>query len=159
MTIKLFILYCIVLYCTTTFFFPCFISIFRSLKLGLIISVDYKWNLWKLEEDSKEYNDAIKLCHKRAAERLLVGCLKNGGLYVKLGQGLVSLNHVLPREYVETLVVLQDRALMRHADEVCNSSIQFKTKVYIGAEGCRGRDTFFSWEVHEYLYCIAHVAT
>jgi aarF domain-containing kinase len=50
--------------------------------------------LWKLEEDSKEYNDAIKLCHKRAAERLLVGCLKNGGLYVKLGQGLVSLNHL-----------------------------------------------------------------
>ena len=76
--------------------------------------------MWKLEEDSKEYNDAIKLCHQRAAERLLVGCLKNGGLYVKLGQGLVSLNHVLPREYVETLVVLQDRALVRHADEVCN---------------------------------------
>ncbi|XP_076112454.1 putative aarF domain-containing protein kinase 5 isoform X1 [Mytilus galloprovincialis] len=90
----------------------------RSLKIGLIVSADYKWNLWKLKEDSKEYNDAIKLCHKRAADRLLVGCLRNGGLYVKLGQGLVSMNHILPREYIDTLVVLQDRALMRHPDEV-----------------------------------------
>lgn len=90
----------------------------RSLTIGLIISADYKWNLWNLKEDSKEYDDAIKMCHKRAAERLLVGCLKNGGLYVKLGQGLVSLNHVLPREYIETLVVLQDRALVRKSNEV-----------------------------------------
>ncbi|CAC5395545.1 ADCK [Mytilus coruscus] len=90
----------------------------RSLKIGLVVSADYKWNLWKLKEDSKEYNDAIKLCHKRAADRLLVGCLRNGGLYVKLGQGLVSMNHILPREYIDTLVVLQDRALVRHPDEV-----------------------------------------
>ncbi|XP_063441153.1 uncharacterized aarF domain-containing protein kinase 5-like isoform X3 [Mytilus trossulus] len=28
------------------------------------------------------------------------------------------MNHILPREYIDTLVVLQDRALMRHPDEV-----------------------------------------
>ena len=44
-------------------------------------------------------------CHQRAADRILVGCLKNGGLYVKLGQGLVSMNHILPKEYLTTLKV------------------------------------------------------
>ena len=86
--------------------------------IGLKISIDYKWSLWKLDEDSPEYDIAIKFCHKRAAERLLVGCLKNGGLYVKLGQGLVSMNHILPKEYTETLVILQDKALTMKLGEV-----------------------------------------
>ena len=90
----------------------------RSAVIGLKISIDYKWSLWKLDEDSAEYDKAIKLCHKRAAEKLLMGCLNNGGLYVKLGQGLVSMNHILPKEYVETLVILQDKALSMEPPEV-----------------------------------------
>ena len=69
-------------------------------------------------QESKEYSEAIKGCHKRAAERVLAGCLKNGGLYIKLGQGLVSMNHILPKEYLTTLEVLQDRALHRSSNEV-----------------------------------------
>lgn len=92
--------------------------IFRSLKIGTLISLDYKYNLWGIAEDSEEYNELIKPCHNRAAERLLEGCLANGGLYVKLGQGLVSMNHILPREYLETLVVLQDRALPKKPHDV-----------------------------------------
>lgn len=42
----------------------------------------------------------------------------NGGLYVKLGQGLVSLNHILPQEYVEILSALHDKALHRNEREV-----------------------------------------
>ena len=57
-------------------------------------------------------------CHNRAALRILDGCLKNGGLYVKLGQGLVSMNHVLPKEYTSTLEILQDQVLHRGKDEV-----------------------------------------
>ncbi|XP_061197796.1 uncharacterized aarF domain-containing protein kinase 5-like isoform X2 [Saccostrea echinata] len=91
---------------------------FRSLSIGTIISLDYKYNLWGLKEDSDEYNEALSPCHKRAAERLLAGCLANGGLYVKLGQGLVSMNHILPREYLETLVVLQDKALPKKAHDI-----------------------------------------
>ncbi|XP_060065653.1 uncharacterized aarF domain-containing protein kinase 5-like isoform X1 [Ylistrum balloti] len=90
----------------------------RSLKIGLLISADYKWSLWNLDEMSEEYDHAIRPCHKRAAERMLVGCLQNGGLYVKLGQGMVSMNHILPREYIESLVVLQDKALSRQPHEV-----------------------------------------
>lgn len=91
---------------------------FRSLKIGTLISLDYKYNLWGIAEESEEYNELIKPCHKRAAERLLEGCLANGGLYVKLGQGLVSMNHILPREYLETLVVLQDRALPKKPHDI-----------------------------------------
>jgi aarF domain-containing kinase len=80
----------------------------RSLKVGITISVDYLWSLWGLEEGTTEYEAAVHPLHQRAADRILDGCLRNGGLYVKLGQGLVSLNHILPEEYVETLKVSAD---------------------------------------------------
>lgn len=69
-------------------------------------------------QKSPEYGKQMKLCHQRAADRLLKGCLLNGGLYVKLGQGLVSFGHLLPREYICTLEVLQDKALRRRNNEV-----------------------------------------
>ncbi|CAH1797747.1 unnamed protein product [Owenia fusiformis] len=90
----------------------------RSLFIGLKISIDYKYTLWNLDEESEEYEKALGPCHKRAAERILQGCLQNGGLYIKLGQGLVSMNHILPKEYLNTLEVLQDKALTRTSDEV-----------------------------------------
>ena len=41
------------------------------------------------------------------------------GLYVKFGQGLVAMNHILPIEYTGTLKVLQDKCLRRQsADEI-----------------------------------------
>ena len=73
-------------------------------------------------QDSEPWLKTIKGCHKRAAERILAGCLRNGGLYVKLGQGLASMNHILPAEYTETLVVLQDKALPHKSDEVSGPS-------------------------------------
>ncbi|KAI0217907.1 putative aarF domain-containing protein kinase 5 [Lamellibrachia satsuma] len=93
------------------------VRFFRCFTIGLAISFDYKWHLRGIEEDSEEWNKLIKVCHKNAAERILAGCLRNGGLYVKLGQGLVSMNHILPNEYIDTLVVLQDKALKHEADE------------------------------------------
>ncbi|XP_045102203.1 uncharacterized aarF domain-containing protein kinase 5-like isoform X1 [Portunus trituberculatus] len=91
---------------------------FRTLWIGMQISVDYKWTTYGLDEDSDEYEEALSKAHLRSASRILDGCLKNGGLYVKLGQGLVSLNHILPKEYLETLKALQDRCLNRRWDEI-----------------------------------------
>ncbi|KFM76573.1 putative aarF domain-containing protein kinase 5, partial [Stegodyphus mimosarum] len=90
----------------------------RSLKVGMTISLDYWFRLFGLNEDSKEYGMALQGCHQRSAERLLHGCLLNGGLYVKLGQGLVSLNHILPRQYVDVLSALHDKALTRTEKEL-----------------------------------------
>ena len=43
----------------------------------------------------------------------MLGALANGGLYIKLGQGLGSMNQVLPPEYVDTLKILQDKVGMQ----------------------------------------------
>lgn len=95
------------------------IRFFRSARIGLTISLDYWWQTLNLDETSDEYLERLERCHARAAQRILYGCLKNGGLYVKLGQGLVSMNHILPKPYMETLQVLQDKCLTRRSsDEV-----------------------------------------
>lgn len=60
----------------------------------------------------------MSACHQRAADALLMGAIRNGGLYVKLGQGLCSFNHLLPPEYIRTLRVLEDKALIRGFQEV-----------------------------------------
>ncbi|KAG5495090.1 hypothetical protein JKF63_02143 [Porcisia hertigi] len=57
-----------------------------------------------------ETPEELSLIHSRVAHIVLDTCLKNEGLYIKLGQGLNSMSHVLPREYVEVLKVLLDRA-------------------------------------------------
>ena len=71
-----------------------------------------------MSDESKEYQSALRAVHKRSAQRILNACLKNGGLYIKLGQGLVTMNHILPREYLDTLVVLQDKVPTRQPHEV-----------------------------------------
>jgi len=90
----------------------------RSLVVGSTISFDYWWSLYNVDEDSENYEMLLKQIHQRSAERLVDGCLQNGGIYIKLGQGLVSLNHILPKEYTETLKVLQDKCLVRSANEI-----------------------------------------
>ena len=60
-------------------------------------------------QDSSEYDVAIQPCHQRSADRIVAGALRNGGLYIKLGQGLGSFNQVLPRQYIDILKSLQDK--------------------------------------------------
>ncbi|XP_014118081.1 PREDICTED: uncharacterized aarF domain-containing protein kinase 5 [Pseudopodoces humilis] len=57
-------------------------------------------------------------CHRRAGQRLLRGALSNGGLYVKLGQGLCAFDHLLPPEVTCTLRPLEDSASPRGHREV-----------------------------------------
>ena len=71
-----------------------------------------------IQKDSEEYNTAIKGCHLRAAHRLVDTCVQNGGLYVKLGQGLSTMNHILPKEFYLTLRSLQNEALRTRGNEV-----------------------------------------
>lgn len=90
----------------------------KTLGIGLTISCDYSYNLFGCTEGTEEYKSAIKACHQRGADRILRGCLANGGIYIKLGQSLVALNHLLPREYLDTLDVLHNQALVRVKDEL-----------------------------------------
>lgn len=75
----------------------------RSMKVGLTICADYKWNLRGITEGTPEYDVLIKVINQRCADRILDGCLANGGLYIKIGQGVAAINHILPVEYTRTL--------------------------------------------------------
>ncbi|KAJ0003148.1 hypothetical protein NQD34_008246 [Periophthalmus magnuspinnatus] len=94
----------------------------RSLSVGMCLSVDYWWTshvvLRGVDENSPFYLSKMSACHQRAAERMVDGAIKNGGIYIKLGQGLCSFNHLLPPEYIRTLQVLEDKALNRKYKEV-----------------------------------------
>ncbi|XP_034017435.1 uncharacterized aarF domain-containing protein kinase 5 isoform X2 [Thalassophryne amazonica] len=67
---------------------------------------------------SPSYLDEMSACHQRAADCMLEGAVRNGGVYIKLGQGLCSFNHLLPPEYIRTLRTLEDKALNRRYKEV-----------------------------------------
>ncbi|KAK2887248.1 hypothetical protein Q8A67_015476 [Cirrhinus molitorella] len=94
----------------------------RSLYVGLMISADYWWTsnvaLRGVEESSAEFDALMSACHQRAANSMVDGAVQNGGLYIKLGQGLCAFNHLLPPEYMRTLQVLEDKALNRRYKEV-----------------------------------------
>uniref|UniRef100_A0A182R186 ABC1 atypical kinase-like domain-containing protein n=1 Tax=Anopheles farauti TaxID=69004 RepID=A0A182R186_9DIPT len=90
----------------------------RSFAIGLSISVDYAWSLRGLQEGDGKYELILPQIHLRSAKKLLGGCLANGGLYIKIGQGVAAVNHIIPKEYVETLRQLEDRCLTRKPDEV-----------------------------------------
>lgn len=82
----------------------------RSLKIGVTISMDY------LIAPLMGYTETE--IHRRSADRIVQGCLQNGGIYIKLGQGLAAINHILPKEYIESLSILQDKCLTRDKDEM-----------------------------------------
>ncbi|MGH0120746.1 UNVERIFIED_CONTAM: hypothetical protein FKN15_029882, partial [Acipenser sinensis] len=94
----------------------------RSLQVGIVISFDYWWTanvqLRGLEENSSDFVEGMSACHQRAADSMVEGAIQNGGVYIKLGQGLCAFNHLLPPEYINTLRVLEDKALNRKYKEV-----------------------------------------
>lgn len=51
----------------------------------------------------------MSACHKRCANRTLQTMEKNGSIFIKLGQHLTSLNYLLPSEWCDTFIPLQDK--------------------------------------------------
>ncbi|KAI9021980.1 ABC1 family-domain-containing protein [Hyaloraphidium curvatum] len=76
----------------------------RTLWTGLLITLDYKLN-W-----TKDAGPHLLEIHARAGQRILDTCKANGGLYIKLGQGIASQNHVLPPQINERFRELYDEA-------------------------------------------------
>lgn len=69
------------------------------------------WNNWNDEEIKSKVN-------RRCAERVLKLCYLNGGAYIKAGQYLATLNHMLSKEYTEVLSVLFNEAPFVSLDEI-----------------------------------------
>lgn len=91
-----------------------------------------------LNESAPNYKVMMSRIHQRAANNLLEGCLLNGGSYIKLGQGLVSMSHILPKEYIVTLKCLQDKCLKRESNEL--------NKIFIEDFGTPPSQMFASFE-------------
>eukprot|EP01133_Synstelium_polycarpum_P017239 gene17239-20544_t len=89
----------------------------RAISTALNISVGYKM-LERIDEQDPIYRAKEDECHQDAANKILKLCLANGGLYIKAGQYIASLNHILPRQYTKTLEVLQDQAPWRQFADV-----------------------------------------
>ena len=64
--------------------------------------------LWGNSCDLQSYN-CLQL-HIRSALRLREMCSRNGGLFVKVGQHVGSLDYLLPSEYVNTFKIFHSEA-------------------------------------------------
>jgi predicted unusual protein kinase regulating ubiquinone biosynthesis (AarF/ABC1/UbiB family) len=60
-------------------------------------------------DDEPDYNEQLKACHLRCAKRTLHTLEKNGSIFIKLGQHLSSMNYLLPNEWCDTFIPLQDK--------------------------------------------------
>ena len=83
----------------------------RAIGTALATVIQYKYVLDRRPED-------IDLIHDRVAGWWYDCCCQNGGLYVKLGQSISIMNHVLPAPFVRRFTNLQDQAPAVGADEV-----------------------------------------
>ncbi|KAF2840801.1 ABC1 family protein [Patellaria atrata CBS 101060] len=70
---------------------------------------DYRTTLKHDRSNEGEYQALLRACHKRCAERTLVTMEKSGSIFIKLGQHLSSLNYLLPSEWCDTFIPLQDK--------------------------------------------------
>ena len=75
----------------------------RDVYTAAAITADYLYSLRDLDPASEAYIEAIAACHDRGAQRLLQLCFSNGGIYIKLGQHIAMLDHLLPDAYVRTM--------------------------------------------------------
>jgi aarF domain-containing kinase len=56
--------------------------------------------------------------HRQGAQRLVSLCHKNGGVYIKIGQHLANLDHLIPSEYIAALSTLFDENPVTPYDRV-----------------------------------------
>jgi len=85
----------------------------RSFYAAAWTLYEYKIN-WKKAETAQ----AKSSIHDRVARRWYEVCCKNGGLYIKIGQSVTTLAHVLPPEYLKYFSNLHDQAPQADYEDV-----------------------------------------
>lgn len=73
------------------------------------INVDDSYRTTLKKHEDPNYQTLLSDCHLRCAKRTLVAMEKNGSIFIKLGQHLSSLNYLLPAEWCDTFIPLQDK--------------------------------------------------
>mmetsp|Transcript_21358 Transcript_21358/g.48244 ORF Transcript_21358/g.48244 Transcript_21358/m.48244 type:complete len:589 (-) Transcript_21358:52-1818(-) len=77
----------------------------RSIWAAVETLVDYKF-LFARQRTAEE----LEALHERVAKRWYDVCCKNAGLYIKLGQQIATMNHILPPPYLKYFSELHDQA-------------------------------------------------
>ncbi len=96
--------------------------------------IDYKWNLYNLAENDANYENILSDVHLRSAQRLKDVFCKNGGAFIKVGQYIGSLDYLLPREYVQTMKTLHDKAPesnLTELHETIETDLKWKVKTQL----------------------------
>ncbi|KAK4610812.1 ABC1 family protein MCP2 [Fulvia fulva] len=89
-----------------------YIGIERSGRVGVVLFLcirDYLKILKREDWDNPAFQEELKEVHQRCADRTLQAMEKNGSIFIKLGQHLTSLNYLLPSEWCDTFIPLQDK--------------------------------------------------
>ncbi|EDQ84730.1 uncharacterized protein MONBRDRAFT_12595 [Monosiga brevicollis MX1] len=84
----------------------------RTLFAAIATVYDYKIDL-------DRHPEAIDDIHARVAQRWYNICCVNAGLYIKLGQSVSLMNHIMPPAFGQLFAALQDQAPYVDYDEVC----------------------------------------
>lgn len=78
----------------------------------------YRNVLGKEFEDQHDRNKALSEAHTQAAKITLKALERNGGVYIKLGQHVSALTYLLPKEWTDTMIPLQDRCPRSSIEEI-----------------------------------------
>lgn len=89
------------------------VAVARNFKL-------YKDCLGAEYPNDEAYREALSKTHKKAAEITYKAIERNGGIYIKLGQHISALTYLLPPEWCETMIPLQDRCPRSLMEEIEN---------------------------------------
>ncbi|KAF9693724.1 hypothetical protein EKO04_008138 [Ascochyta lentis] len=78
------------------------------------VAATLAWNIKDYRDTLKhdadaDYQQQLKACHLRCAQRTLRTLESNGSIFIKLGQHLSSMNYLLPNEWCDTFIPLQDQ--------------------------------------------------
>ena len=109
----------------------------RSSRVASTLAIninDYRVTLKEKRDDPDEERSLLKACHKRCALRTLQVLEKNGSIFIKLGQHLSSMGYLLPLEWTETFIPLQDKCPV--------SSYESIEQMFIRDTGRRIEDDF-----------------
>ncbi|KAI9503387.1 hypothetical protein GGI25_001821 [Coemansia spiralis] len=102
-------------------------------KVTCQVAWDYYRNFPDLPPENKEGDETIQqisdeerqqilaaraAVHLRAAEKVKNALMKNGGVYIKLGQHISAMQYVLPMEWCTTMQALQDQNTASSLEEV-----------------------------------------
>lgn len=80
----------------------------------------YKDVLGSEFEDEKSRSEALAQAHLKASKITLKALEKNGGIYIKLGQHISALTYILPPEWTDTMIPLQDQCPQSSREDIEN---------------------------------------